>query len=297
VEELLARDDVDAVDVCTHPKPHRDICVAAADAGKHILVEKPMCCSKAEGTDMVNAAAAAGVQLQVAYMMRFHPCLMKVKELLDAGTLGDPHMIYCNQIGFFPPKHPWLFIQAESGGMLIEQAIHNLDLWLWLMGDVSTVYARTSTVDMGGTYPPLDEAVDNNAIVTVSFANGANGLLIKSWACEMRQSGDMIVASKGSVEYSQTSVKWKTHDMEEPETFEPTVSDDDTYRSVPEGQRQNRYWSMASKGAGIDHWLKCIQGEETPTTGGDIGRAGIEIAEAAYASAESGQPVALPIDG
>jgi predicted dehydrogenase len=288
-EEVLARDDVDAVNICTHPRPHRDIAVAAARAGKHILLEKPMCRTVAEADEMIAAAREANVRLQVAYMMRFHPSMMKLKELLDSGTLGEVHLVYCNQVGWFPPKHPWLFVREESGGMLVEQAIHTLDLWLWLYGRAESVYARTSTVDLGGTYPRLQDAVENNATVIVGFESGATGMLIKSWAAEVGHSGDGVVCSKGSAEYSQSQVRWKTHDMSAPEVFTPTVPDDDTYRSIPAEQRVARYWSMASKGRGIEHWLRCILGEEQPETSGEVGRAGIAIAEAAYRSAATGQ--------
>jgi len=290
-EELLARDDVDAVDICTHPRPHCDITVAAARAGKHVLLEKPMCCTVAEADEMIAAAREADVRLQVAYMMRFHPSLMKVKELLDSGTLGDVHLVYCNQVGWFAPQHPWLFIREESGGMLVEQAIHTLDSWLWLYGEAESVYARTSTVEVGGTYPPLPEAVENNATVVVTFKSGATGMLIKSWAAEVGHSGEGVVGSQGAATYGQGEARWKTHDMEAPEVFTPAVPDDGTYRSVPDEQRANRYWSMASKGRGIEHWLRCILGEEEPTTSGEVGRAGIAIAEAAYRSAEAGEAV------
>ncbi|MFQ5809100.1 MAG: Gfo/Idh/MocA family protein [Armatimonadota bacterium] len=295
-EELLAREDVDAVDICTHPRPHRDITVAAARAGKHVLLEKPMCCTVAEADEMIAAASEASVQLQVAYMMRFHPSMMKVKELLDSGTLGDVHLVHSSQIAWFAPRHPWLFVQEESGGMLVEQAIHTLDLWLWLYGDVERVYARTSTVDLGGTYPAVSEAVENNATLIAGFASGATGMLIKSWAAEVGYRADGVVGSKGSAEYSQAEARWKTHEMDEPEVFTPAVPDDGTYRSVPDDQRANRYWSMASKGRGIEHWLRCIRGEETPETSGEIGRAGIAIAEAAYRSAAAGQPVSVEGD-
>ena len=291
--DLLDRDDVDAVDICTHPGPHRDIAVACAEAGKHILLEKPMCCTVAEGRDMIAAAKAANVRLQIAYMMRFHPCYEKLKELLDGDALGAVHMVYSNQVGWFAPKHPWLFIKKESGGMLVEQAIHHLDLWLWLFGPVATVYARTSTADVGGTYPDLEEAVENNATVVMGFASGATGMLMKSWAAEEGHNGDGLVAEKGSATYSQQQVRWKTHDMADAEVFVPDVPDDDTYPQLTGQARAGRYWSCASKGRGIDHWLKCILGEEEPLTSGEVGCAGIAIAEAAYRSSAGGAPVAV----
>lgn len=290
---ILDRDDIDAVDISTHPKPHREITVAAAQAGKHILLEKPMCRTVAEADEMIAAADDAGVMLQVAYMLPFNPVYQKMKQLLEDGTLGDLHMAYCNQVGWFSPGHPWLFIKEESGGMLVEQAIHNFDVWLYLYGAAASVYAYTSHVALGGTYPDVEEAVENNAILLIKFADGGAGMFIKSWAAEVRHSGEGVVCSNGSASFSQGGLTWKTRDMKEPETFAPSVPDDDTYRSVSPEARKNRYWSYASKGASIDHWLKCIAGEENPTTSGRVGRAGIQIAESAYKSSGNGAPVVI----
>ena len=76
---FLDRQDIDAVDVCVHPGPHLEITRAAAAAGKHILMEKPMCCNVAEGDEMIAAAENAGVLLMVAYMMRFDSGLHQTK--------------------------------------------------------------------------------------------------------------------------------------------------------------------------------------------------------------------------
>jgi len=292
---LLDRKDIDAVDVCCHPAPHRDIALAAAATGKHILMEKPMCRNVAEGDEMVAAAEKAGVLLQVAYMLRFDPGYMKLKQLLDDGTLGTLQMAYCNQVGWFRPQHPWLFIREESGGMLVEQAIHNLDIWLWLYGSASSVYGYTSHVPLGGTYPEPERAVENNATLIVHFKHGGIAMMIKSWAAEVGNSGDGMVASNGSANMTSHGLRWKTHDMAAAEEFIAPVPDDETYRTLSPEHRQQRYWGIASKGASIDHWLKCIAGEEKPTTDGRIGRAGIELAEAAYRSAQIGALVSLPL--
>ena len=293
---LLDRQDIDAVDVCVHPRPHLEITRAAADAGKHILMEKPMCCNVTEGDEMVAAAENAGVLLMVAYMMRFDPGYMKLKSLLEDGTLGTLQMAYCNQIGYFSPeRHPWLFVKAESGGMLVEQAIHNLDIWLWLYGPASTVYGFTTHVPLGGTYPPPDQAVENNALLTVHFKNGGVGMMIKSWTAEVGHSGSGLVTSNGSATLGRHGLRWKIHDMKSAEEFTASVPDDDTYRNVPEGHRNQRYWSIAAKGTSIDHWLQCIAGEAEPTTHGRIGRDGIELAEATYRSSQTGTPILLPL--
>ena len=275
--QILDRKDVDAVDVCTHPAPHCEVVVAAAQAGKHILVEKPMCRNVAEADEMIAAADEAKVTLQVAYVLRFEQSRMKLKLFLDDGTLGDMHLAYCNQVGWFnPERHPWLFIKEQSGGMLVEQAIHNLDAWLWLYGPVSSVYAQTSHVQLGGTYPELEKAVENNATIIFKFESGGTGMLIKSWAAELRHSGEGVVCSKGSAVLGGPGLQWKLHRQDE-QTYSPDER------------------KLSSKGYSIEHWLKCIVGEQQPTTSGRVGRAGIELTEAAYRSSASGRPIALPL--
>lgn len=275
--QVLAREDIDAVDVCTHPGPHCDIVVAAAQAGKHILVEKPMCRNIAEADEMIAAADAAKVMLQVAYVMRFDQSRMQLKQLLDDGTLGGMHLAYCNQVGWFnPDRHPWLFIKEESGGMLVEQAIHNLDAWLWLYGPVSSVYAQTSHVPLGGTYPEPAKAVENNATIIFKFQSGGTGMLIKSWAAEIGHGGEGVVCANGSALLSSPGLRWKLRRQDE-ETYAPEKRE------------------LSSKGYSIEHWLKCIVGEEEPTTSGRVGRAGIELAQAAYWSSASGRPMSLPM--
>ena len=294
--ELLDRDDIDAVDVCVHPRPHLEITCAAADAGKHILMEKPMCCNVKEGRQMVEVTDKADVILMVAYMMRFDPGYMKLKSLLEDGTLGTLQMAYSNQVGWFSPeKHPWLFVKEESGGMLVEQAIHNLDIWLWLFGPASSVYGYTSHVPLGGTYPSADKAVENNAVLTVNFKNGGVGMMIKSWAAEITNSANGLVTSNGSATLLRHGLRWKTHNMPKAEEFTEPVPEDNTYRSMSEEQRNQRYWGVAAKGASIDHWLKCIVGVEEPTTHGQIGTDGIELAEATYLSSQTGKLINLPL--
>ena len=293
--DVIEREDVDAVDICTPPSSHRDIAVAAAKNGKHVLVEKPMCRTVREADEMINAANETGVMLQVAYMIRFHPVYLKLKEFLEKKIFGDLHMTYSCQVGWFPPRHPWLFIKEESGGMLVEQAIHTLDEWLWLYGPVVKVYAKTSHIPLGGTYPSLEEAVENNAVLIVDFKEGGVGMLIKSWAAEVTHHGKGLVGSNGSATFDNLELKWKIHGMKNVETYVPEVPDDDTYRTVSPEERKKRYWSYASKGASIEHWLRCIEGEEEPTTDGRVGRKGIEIAEAAYRSSLTGKPIEISV--
>ncbi len=287
--ELLEKAEVDAVDVCTHPATHRDIAVASARAGKHILMEKPLCRTVAEADEMIAEAQKAGVRLQVAYMLRYDPLHQRLKELLDTGVLGEPHLIWSNEIGWFPPHHPWLFKREESGGMLVEQAIHTIDEWLWLYGPVKWVFSKVSTIPLGGTYPPIEEAVENNAVMMVGFERGGTGVLLKSWSAEIGQGGKGVVGSKGTATLTGKGLIWKTHDMPAPETFKP-----DPPSELPEPERRN-YFGCLSKGQSIQHWLNCIRGLEEPETDGVVGRAGMEVAEAAYIASQENRVVFLPL--
>ncbi|MEM2960711.1 MAG: hypothetical protein QXU67_03810, partial [Candidatus Bathyarchaeia archaeon] len=105
--------------------------------------------------------------------------------------------------------------------------------------------------------------------------------------------GEGLIGSKGSASIEKGCLKWKIHGNEELESFIPEVPEDETYRTIDPRARKENYWSYASKGASIEHWLKCIEGDEKPTTSGRIGRAGIEIAEAAYLSSKIGKAVAI----
>jgi predicted dehydrogenase len=287
--QLLERTDVDGVDVCVHPRPHREICVAAARAGKHVLVEKPMCVNVAEADDMIEAARAAGVRLQVAYMQRWNPAHVRLKELLDDGTLGAMHLVYGVEIGWFAPRHPWLFRRAESGGMMVEQAIHTVDAWYWLFGPVSSVSAAMNTTHVGGTYPPLEEAVENNFAGVLRFREGGIGVLQKSWAAQAGLGGTGVVCANGSARMEAGGLTYRLHGDEQVHTFTPQVPD-----GAPESWKPH-YFGIAAKAASIDHWVKCSQGEEAPTTSGEVGRAGIETIEAMYRSAERNEVIHLPL--
>ena len=122
--------------------------------------------------------------------------------------------------------------KAESGGMLVEQAIHHLDIWLWLYGTADSVYGVTSHVPLGGTYPAQQKAVENNAVLTVRFKNGGVGMMIKSWVAEIGNSGNGLITSRGSATLIQHRLRWKTHDMPTAEEFIAPVPDDDTYRNI-----------------------------------------------------------------
>ena len=169
--ELLADPKVDAVVVATPHHLHEEIAIGAAEAGKHILLEKPMA-PTARACDAINAAVSkAGVQLMVGHVMHFAlPCL-KAKEILDSGLIGRPVLgsSWMIKLWMESNRREWHLNTASGGGMLMTAGIHALDRLVWLMGqDVMSVNA------LAGTFFHEQEA-DDSALIGLRFANGGIG--------------------------------------------------------------------------------------------------------------------------
>ncbi|MDT8305588.1 MAG: inositol 2-dehydrogenase [Anaerolineae bacterium] len=171
-EELLAHSDVDAVVIVTPTSSHVDVVCAAAAAGKHIFVEKPLALTLAGCDEAVAAAEAAGVRLQVGFMRRFDPAYVAAKEKIDAGTIGTPVMF--KSTGRDPWRTSLKYAQREaSGGLILDMAIHDFDAARWLMGsDVERTYAEGGCL----VFPELAGVGDiDNAVVNLKFRSGAIG--------------------------------------------------------------------------------------------------------------------------
>jgi predicted dehydrogenase len=170
-QELIAREDLDAIYVATPVNLHRDQTVAAARSGKHVLVEKPMAIDPAECQAMIDACAAANVTLGVAYYRRFYPVVLRLADLLAEGTLGRPLSVLAttgNSVRF--PADDWRVVKSlGGGGPLMDIGSHRLDLFLQLFGDVTGVESRCA--------PSPDYESEDVATVLLEFASGCHGVL------------------------------------------------------------------------------------------------------------------------
>ena len=170
-DELIARQDLDAIYIATPVHRHCRQTVMAALARKHVLVEKPMAYDPAECQRMIAAAEGAGVTLGVAYYRRFYPVVRRMVELLSKGTLGRPLSILATTGNpkRFPPDD-WRVVKAlGGGGPLMDIGSHRLDLFLQLFGDVRSVLAKS------GPSPDFD--VEEMATLLIEFHNGCHGVL------------------------------------------------------------------------------------------------------------------------
>jgi predicted dehydrogenase len=160
-EELLADSEVDVVYVATEHHRHCEDVLAAAEAGKHVLCEKPMANSVADCRRMVEACAANGVWLQVAYYRRYYPKMIRMKALLDAGAIGEPvsahiHLVHRVDPSRLTPDNWRLNAKQSGGGALVDTGSHRLDLLCWLLGEPGQVAAFVETQELAVEAPDVE---------------------------------------------------------------------------------------------------------------------------------------------
>jgi myo-inositol 2-dehydrogenase/D-chiro-inositol 1-dehydrogenase len=172
--ELLADPDIEAILIATSTNTHAFIMKDLAVAGKHIFCEKPLALGLEEIDGALDAVAKAGVKLQVGFNRRFDKSFQKVREIVASGEIGRPCIL---RITDRDPEVPALEFLRVSGGMFLDQTIHDFDMARFQVGEIEEVYAT------GGVLiePELKEFgdIDTN-VVTLKFANGAVGAIDNS---------------------------------------------------------------------------------------------------------------------
>lgn len=174
-DEMLKRDDVHAISICTPSGTHLEYGIKAAEAGKHVIVEKPIEVSVERGEELVRSCEKNDVKLAVIYQNRYSNSVLKLKDAVDSGKIGTPVMArgsvkwYRDQDYY--SNSAWRgTLDLDGGGALINQSIHTLDLLIWILGDVTTVFGLKDTVTHAGI-----EAEDN-LVASMKFENGTLGL-------------------------------------------------------------------------------------------------------------------------
>ena len=196
VAELLAT-GVDIVSVCTPHPTHEEVVLAAAAAGVHVLCEKPVAVDLASAQRMTEACDAAGVQLGVLFQRRFWPAAQEMKQALTPGHLGEPVLGQCTVLLHRDPTYysatPWRGTwDSDGGGVLMTQAIHYIDLMVWMMGEPVEVTGRIATFTH-------DIAVEDTAVATVTFASGALATITATTAADTSLGARVqVTASSGA---------------------------------------------------------------------------------------------------
>jgi predicted dehydrogenase len=267
--DAVTRDDVDAVVVATPNALHKDVAVAAATAGKHVLVDKPMALTGVEADAMIAAADAAGVVLMPFQNTRFAAPFVAAQDAVAAGRIGDVTGVRAafGHAGpqAWAPRATWFFERASSGGgCLVDLGVHVLDLVRYVTGnDIDEVTAFVS--GQSGD-------VETDAQVLLRFTSGAIGSAHASWSSRPGPDHQLtIIGTDGTLHL----------DSRTPLTL------------LTVGGERERVPLPETTGSPLTELLAAVRGEREPTLTAADGRAAVAVVEAAYQSARERRVVTV----
>jgi predicted dehydrogenase len=288
--QAVARPDVDAVVVATPSGKHGEVAVAAAQAGKHLLVEKPIEITLARVDQILDAVAQAGVVLACVFPLRFGEGMRQVKAAVDAGRLGrlalaDVYVKWYRPQSYYDVgwRGTW---ENDGGGALMNQSIHNIDLIQWLAGPVESVIGRTATL-------AHRMQTEDTASALLTFANGALGVIqgtTSSWPgdparVELHGDRGTIVVEEGRI------AAWKLADAA-PGEEEQMLAIEGKGGS---GASDPMAIGFEKHRRQIVDLIGAIRDNRPPAIIGSEARRSVEIIRAIYRSAATGAPVRLPL--
>jgi len=272
--EKLLRDDIDAVIVCSPNSKHADLAIRAAESGKHVLCEKPIATTLEDANDMVRAARSSGVILEIAFVMRYSAPVLRVKDLLDQGVVGEILAMRGANRGKMPEGW-FLDIEKAGGGAVMDHTVHLVDLMRWFTtSEVIEVYADMDTL-------LHDIAVEDCGLLALQFQSGAIASLDPSWSrpAKYPQWGDVtmeILGGDGSLYL---------------DAFNQNV-----YLCSDKGVCWSN-WGEDTDSEMVGDFIHCVTHNAEPRSTGEDGLRSLEIALAAYRSAKEKRVIKLPLEG
>jgi Predicted dehydrogenases and related proteins len=196
--EMLLDIEIDAIYIATPVYLHAEQTIAAADAGKHVLCEKPMAMDTKECEQMIAACNANGVKLGVAYYRRFYPVLERVREVLASGEIGQPVIAQINAFEYVDlaaddPRGWFLQKEKSGGGPMMDFGCHRLEVLTDLFGDATRVESLTANVVF------RDRDVEDTAVALLQFPSGVCASVTVTHGSHGPQDTLDVFATKGSI--------------------------------------------------------------------------------------------------
>ncbi|MDO4582630.1 MAG: Gfo/Idh/MocA family oxidoreductase [Planctomycetia bacterium] len=296
LEDMLANPEIQIVTIGTPSGAHLEPALAAAKAGKHIIVEKPLEITLERCDQIIEACRTAGVKLATVFHSRFHDSSQTLKKALECGkfgrlTVGDAYVKWFRTQQYYD-SGAWRGTWAlDGGGALMNQAIHSVDLLTWLMGPVVEIRALFGCLD----HERIE--VEDTAVASLRFANGALGVIEASTAIYPGY------LKKIEIHGSQGSATLEEEDLVRWDFANPDESDQEILEKMKQKVSSG---GGAADPAAIGHhghaklfadMIRAIETGSEPQVNGEEGRRSVEIILGIYQAAESGQSVSLPLPG
>ncbi|MGA0560644.1 Gfo/Idh/MocA family protein [Larkinella sp. VNQ87] len=302
IYDMVDRENVDICIVCTPHPAHRAVAVAALEAGAHVLVEKPLASSLEDCDAMMEAARKANRQLATVSQRRFYEPCLRMRQAIDAGKIGKPALGVAQLLGWRSEEYyrsdPWRGSwQHEGGGVLVNQAPHQLDLLLWYMGEMEEVYGVWANLN----HPYIE--VDDSAVAIIRFKNGGIGNVIVSNSQKpglygkvhihgqngasigvQTDGGSMFIAGMTGIQDSPYNDVWSVPDEAEMQPIWK-AEDDQAFSSV---DSSTYYFSQQ-----LADFAQAIRDGRKPLVTAQDGRNVVALFQAIYESTRTNRPVRL----
>lgn len=308
--KMLREADIEAVDICVSHHAHRDLAIAAAQAGKHLLLEKPMAINMQECRDILAATDKAGITFMVGQQLRHVPNYMGIKRIIEDGELGQvwglrsdswlPVMLSRTVSPVSTPEaQKWrLDGRQAGGGSLIWNATHFIDLFRYFIGDARRVFAKCWT-----DHPMFSGGAEDRVMATIEFENGAIGHISNSWSTRAPwQFQFMLLGTEGSI---YTPALLDKNSLEQHEAPAAVSSPrHDIAGAGPGGQPSRPFVPITpSEGVFSDnpyaneivHFADCCRSGREPVSSGRDNMGTMKVIFGIYESSRRGNPVDLDI--
>jgi myo-inositol 2-dehydrogenase/D-chiro-inositol 1-dehydrogenase len=286
--QLLALPEIDLVVIGIPNHLHCQVVLDAAAAGKHIVVEKPLCLSLTEADRMIAACAAAGVKLMYAEELCFAPKYVRLKQLLDSGALGRATLLKQSEKHDGPHAAHFWDVERSGGGVTMDMGCHAIEFFRWILGrpNIKSVYAQLSR-----QVHAKKTKGDDNAIIIVEFENGVVGVAEESWTKLGGMDDRAEVHGSQGVAYA---------DLLHGNAIETYSAGGYDYAVEKAGSTKGWSFTIYEEAWNygfpqeMAHFVDCVRRDLPPLVTGRDGRAVLEVIFAAYESARTGRKVYLP---
>ncbi|NMA12652.1 MAG: Gfo/Idh/MocA family oxidoreductase [Chloroflexi bacterium] len=304
VQKMIRENGLNAVSVCTPHPAHKDMIVAAAEAGAHVICEKPLAPNLKDCDEAIAACDKAGVKLAVISQRRYYPPVQRMVKAINEGKIGKPIIGTMEVLGWRSPEYylmdgwrgKW---KEEGGGVMVNQTPHQLDLLQWIMGDIDELFGYWDNFN----HPTVE--VEDTALAVLRFKNGSIGHFFVSnsvnpglWG-KIRIFGDKGTVVSAQVEGGSSFVSGVTTKVE------PAYTDLWTVQTEPGELEQ---WKLSDTEVFETHdpmtyfhrlqiadFLGAIRENRKPLVDGREGRKTVEMFVAVYRSQRDGNPIKFPL--
>jgi predicted dehydrogenase len=305
VAEMVSKEKIDVVIICTPHPNHKEPTLAALEAGANVLIEKPLASSLEDCDAMINASKKFGRQIGVVCQRRWYLPAMRVKQAIVDGKIGEPVFATINMLGWrdeaYYESDPWRGTwKGEGGGVLVNQAPHQLDMLQWFMGEIDECYGVWSNLN----HPYIE--VEDTANAILKFKNGAVANIIVSNSQKPGIYGKVHVHGKNGASVGVQTDGGAMFVAGMSSILEPPVND---LWTVPGEEKMLQKWVKEDSEffnnlsnqmdyfheRNIEDFLQALLEGRKPLITGEDGRVTVEIFTAIYRSTRDGKVIKWPL--